>query len=204
MISARALPTPRAAFLAAAFALLVVNTLVYLVSGTPSEALDSVAWLVLLALFELETGLGPGGGHPRATTAIRAVRLAAAAALVVALAGYLRDDEWLDVLNLGLWIAVVALLELEVRGPGLVARYRASFSAAAVALYAGLSCVALAWFWLGYRFDAYDAVLWLIAFAALELDVLGLKAKAGGANRAPRPPRSSADEGPASGRDRPR
>ena len=37
-------------------ALLIGNTSVYLWRGTPSEALDSLAWLVLLLSFQAETG----------------------------------------------------------------------------------------------------------------------------------------------------
>ena len=159
--------------MAAIFPLLVVNTLVFLVSGTPNEALDSVAWLILLALFELETGRVITLRGRRVTTAIRAMRLGAIAALVAALAGYVREQEWLDVLNVGLWIAVVALLELEVRRPEAARQHRATFSAAAVALYLGLTALAVAWLWRGDWFDAYDAALWLVAFAAIEMNVLG-------------------------------
>jgi hypothetical protein len=31
----------------------------------------------------------------------------------------------------------------------------------------------LAWLWQGDWFDAYDAALWLVAFAMIELNVLG-------------------------------
>ena len=37
-------------------------------------------------------------------------------------------------------------------------------------------CVA-AWLWRGEWFEAYDAALWLIAFATLEMDVLGFTRK---------------------------
>jgi hypothetical protein len=166
--------------MAAIFTLLVVNTLAYLASGTPSEALDSVAWLILLALFELETGHAARLSHPRATVTVRAVRFVAAAALVAALAGYLQGSEWLDALNVGLWVAVVALLELEVRHPELVTRHRVMFLATALVFYAGLAALVAAWLWRGDWFDAYDAALWLTAFATLELDVLGLAPSSGG------------------------
>lgn len=165
--------------MAAIFMLLTFNTVVFLATGTLSETLDSVGWFTLLALFEVETGstlgLRAGLRDRRAAAAmIRAVRLIATAALIAAMMGYVREQEWLDVANVGLWIAVVALLELEVRRPEAVTRHRASFSAAALALYAGLSALVVAWFWRGDWFYAYDAALWLVAFATLEMDVLGL------------------------------
>jgi hypothetical protein len=167
--------------MAAIFTLLTFNTVVFLASGTLSEALDSVAWLTLLALFEVETGstlsVRVGLRGRRAISVIHGVRLVATAALIAAMLGYVLDKEWLDVLNVALWVAVVALLELEVHRPETVMRHRAIFSVAALALYAGLSALVVAWFWRGDWFYAYDAALWLTAFATLEIDVLGFIGK---------------------------
>ncbi len=160
-------------FKAAVFALLALNTAAYLASGTPSEALDSLAWLALLVSFELETRFAGRFREGRMNTAIRVVRMAAAAALVIALMGYVRSGEWLDTVNVGLWIGVVALLEFEVRRPDDVTRHRKGFVAATSALYAGLVGLVLAWLLRGEWFDAYDAVLWLVAFATLEMGLLG-------------------------------
>jgi hypothetical protein len=157
-------------FKAGLIALLVGNTSVYLWRGTPSEALDSLAWLVLLLSFEAETGRD-GLRGPRAALVARICRLAAAAALVAAAIGYFRDEEWLDVANLALWIAVVALLEAQVRYTRLAAQRRAAFTGLAVALYSALSTVMLAWAWRGEWFDAWDALLWLIAFATIEMNL---------------------------------
>jgi hypothetical protein len=99
--------------------------------------------------------------------------LLAAAALAAAAAGYVRGKEWLDAINIGLWIGVVALLEIEVRRPDAVMRYRGGFLAVTTVLYAGLVGLVLAWLLRGEWFDAYDAALWLAAFATLEMDLLG-------------------------------
>ena len=164
---------------AAVFALLAINTAIFLSTGSLSEALDSVAWLMLLVLFELETG-GIARTHgARIMKIVRALRLCAAAALVAALVGYARSAEWADVTNVTLWCAVVGLLEFEVRWPAIFARHRAVFAAAAAFLYFGLATLAGLWLWRGEWFDAYDAVLWLIAFATLEMDVLGFIARKG-------------------------
>jgi hypothetical protein len=161
-------------FKAALFGLLAWNTAVYALTGTASEALDSAAWLTLLLAFELETGLGARFVEGRWAAVLRAVRLVAAAAIFAAGIGYVRDAEWLDAANIGLWIAVVALLELEVRYPALVAAQRTQCTAAAVTLYSGLAILVLAWLWQGDWFDAYDAALWLVAFATIEINVLGI------------------------------
>jgi hypothetical protein len=158
-------------FRAALVALLAWNTAVYLWSGTRSEALDSTAWLVLLLSFELETGRGERRIGPRVALFARACRLGAAAALVAATIGYVGEKEWLDAINMGLWVAVVALLDIQVRHPGIAARRRRVFTAAAAVLYSALAALVLAWAWRGEWFDAYDALLWLIAFAAIEMNI---------------------------------
>ena len=152
-------------------ALLVGNSAVYLWRGTPSEALDSLAWLVLLLSFEAETG---GRGLPMgpwASRFVRTCRIVAAAALLAATIGYYRDEEWLDFANMGLWIAVVGLLEAQVRHPALASRRRAALTVLAVMLYSALAIVAFAWAWRGEWFDAWDAALWLIAFATIEMNL---------------------------------
>jgi hypothetical protein len=169
-------------FKAAVFGLLAWNTAIYALSGTASEALDSVAWLTLLAAFELETGVGGRFGEGRVAALLRGIRLAAGAAIFAAGIGYVRDNEWLDAANLALWIAVVALLEFDVRYPAAVSRHRARFTAATATLYCGLAALVLVWMWQGEWFDAYDATLWLVAFLTIEINVL----------RIPRAPASAA------------
>lgn len=157
---------------AAIFALLACNAAIFSFTGTFTEALDAGAWLILLALFELETGHGPWPGTARAATALHAVRLVAAAAIGIAAVGYLYEGQWLDAVNTGLWIAVVVLLEFEVRYPDAMARRRTACTALAAVLYAGLAALVPVWAWRGEWFDAYDATLWLVAFATIEINVL--------------------------------
>ena len=179
---------------AAVFALLVLNTGTYLASGSFSEGLDSIAWLALLALFQLEilgrTQFLPGKRVEKLCasqffiTAVHAIRLIALAAVGAAAAGYFYEREWLDAANAGLWIMVVVLLEFGVRRPNTVAAHRVRFTVAAAALYAGLIAIALVWLARGELFDAYDAALWLIAFAIIEMNVLEAARRAA-ASRAP-------------------
>ena len=157
----------------ALFALLAFNTAAYLLTGTASQALDSIAWLALLAMFELETGRSGRFREGRVNVFIRIVRIAAALALLAALLGYWQQREWLDVVNVTLWIGVVVALELGVRRPDIVARHRRGFVAGSAALYAALVGLVLAWLLRREWFDAYDAALWLVAFALLEAGLLG-------------------------------
>lgn len=157
-------------FKAMVFGLLAWNMAVFIHSGTLAEGVDSVAWLILLALFELETG---GVSLPRRRSAlIHGARLLAAVAIPVAAVGYVLDEEWLDAINAALWIAVVLMLEFQVRFPRFAARHRAAVVAVATGLYSSLGWVALAWLWRSEWFSAYDAVLWLVAFVTIEVNVL--------------------------------
>ena len=158
----------------AVFAVLTCNTAYYLYAGTLSKGLDAAAWLVLLALYALETGFAVQFQTPRAAFALRAARLAAAAGVCAAGIGYVIEQDSLDAVNAALWIAVVVLLEFEVRRPRELAQFRTAFTAAAAALYAGLALLVLMWGWRGEWFDAYDALLWLVAFATIEMDVLAV------------------------------
>jgi hypothetical protein len=162
----------------AVFALLVGNTAYYLYAGTLSKGLDAAAWLVLLALFALETGFAVHVRTPRAAIALRAGRLVAAVGICAAGIGYVFERDLLDALNTVLWIAVVVLLEFEVRRPREIARFRAAFTATAAALYLGLAILVLIWVSRAEWFDAYDALLWLIAFATIEMDVLAVASPA--------------------------
>jgi hypothetical protein len=172
----RLMPAPRAQaraywwFKAVVFALLAWNTAVFVYSGTVSEGLDSIAWLVLLALFELETGAA--AAPSRWAAVIQGARLVAAMAIPVAAIGYFLDREWFDTINSALWIAVVVVLELQVRFPAAAAGYRAWSGVVLAALYASLAAIAVVWLWRAEWFSAYDAILWLLAFVTIEINVL--------------------------------
>jgi len=157
-------------FKAIVFALLALNAAVYLVTGTASEGIDSVAWLLLLVLFELETSAGPLS--PNTAGMVHGARLLAGAAIPVAAIGYALNREWLDAINAALWIGVVVLLEFQVRFRQSALRFRLLFFTLAAALYAGLVSVAVVWLWRADWFSAYDACLWLLAFATIEFNVV--------------------------------
>lgn len=159
-------------FKAGVFALLAANAAVFSVSGTLSESLDSVAWLTLLALFEIETAHGERVRARHATALVRGLRIVAAAAVAAAAARYVQERAWLDAANAWLWIAVVALLEWEVRFPHVAQRCRGPVAAVAITLYGALALLVPLWAWRGEWFDAYDALLWLVAFATIEMNVL--------------------------------
>ncbi len=161
-----------AGFELAVFLLLTANATIFAIRGTAAEGLDSVAWLILLLLFGLETAHAGLLSSRRALILVHTARLAAGVAVVVAAIGYVIEMDWLDAANAWLWIAVVVLLEFKVRYVRGVARHHALLESIAVACYLGLAAFAVAWAWRGEWFDAYDAALWLVAFATIEMNVL--------------------------------
>jgi hypothetical protein len=159
-------------FKAALFLLLAADTAYFVIYGTASKGIDASAWLVLFALFEAETSFRDRLDGERAKFVVRALRLAAAAGVIAATIGYVFEDNALDATNSALWIAVVVLLELELRFPQAAARHRRAFGIAAAALYGGLGVLVVLWALRAMWIDAYDAALWLTAFATIELDIL--------------------------------
>jgi len=157
------------------YVLLAGNAVYFSVAGTLSKAIDACAWLALLALYEAELRSWTTWISARRRNALRAARLAAGAGVIAATVGYVFENNALDALNSALWIAVVILLEIEVRWPQVVEHSRVVFSAIAVALYGSLAGLVLAWASRSEWMDAYDALLWLVAFATIELNVLAKK-----------------------------
>ena len=165
----RVTPPLVSALKAALFLLLIANAVYFVLSGSASKAVDSCAWLALLALFEAEAAFARHFSGAHRQRVVRAARLAAAAGVVAATIGYVFEDNVLDAANSVLWILVVALLEVQFRAPAFTARHALTVSVIAVGIYGGLGVLVLLWAMQGLWFDAYDAVLWLIAFVAIEL-----------------------------------
>ncbi len=158
-------------FKTAVYVLLAANLALYALFGSANELVDSVAWVALLALFEIETAHGARLSALEIRL-VHVLRLVAAAGVLAAAAGYVAEAEWLDAANAWLWVAVVVLLEIEVRFPAAVGRRRESFLIAAAVLYSALLLPVPVWAWQGAWLDAWDAALWLAAFFAIELNVL--------------------------------
>jgi hypothetical protein len=158
-------------FKAGLLVLLAANTVYFAVVGTASKGIDAFAWLTLLLLFDIETAYKDRLRSRGAQLGVRAARLLAGAGVIAATIGYVFEEDTLDAVNAVLWIAVVVLLEMELRWPALIARQRTGFNIAAVALFGGLALLVLLWAASGMWLDAYDAVLWLVAFAAIEVDL---------------------------------
>ncbi|MDI9237505.1 hypothetical protein QLQ15_01080 [Lysobacter sp. LF1] len=165
------------------YALLAMDVVLYALYGRLTELIDTAAWLVLLLLFEWETG---GWRLPaRWLPVLHGVRLLAAVAVVVAVVGYALERVWLDFANETVWLGVIALLELEVRLPASAVRLHRVRRFMAAGLYLALIGFLLTWTVMGFGeqdphaawLDSWDALLWLTAFVVIELNVFGFDAR---------------------------
>ena len=81
---------------------------------------------------------------------------------------------WVDVVNSGTWLLILALLELDVR-PGVKGLFPGWFAAASLRakylLYAVIAGVAVYWGIFGTFLDFWDACLWIAAFVFIERNV---------------------------------
>ena len=82
------------------------------------------------------------------------------------------ERAWLDVLNAGVWVLIVAILELEIylKSSKLVGtKFFITYKAFKGLLYLILVVDVFYWWWLDAPWDAWDAFLWLVAFFFIEM-----------------------------------
>jgi hypothetical protein len=161
-----------AAFKAGVYLLLATNVLLYTLHGSLAETVDTAAWVVLLLLFEAETGgwrIAPWQRRP-----MHGLRLLAGTAVLWACLAYASRGEWLDFANAATWLGVVVALELELRVSEDFVHFHSLRRRFTWLLYAALAGFALLWLLQAAWLDAWDATLWLVAFVAIELNVFGL------------------------------
>ena len=82
---------------------------------------------------------------------------------------------WTDVLNAGVWVLIVAIIELEIylKSSKLVGTsFYKAYKSFKVFLYLILFVNAAYWFILGEPWDAWDAFLWLVAFFFIEMNMV--------------------------------
>lgn len=169
-----ALPYPK--YKLTILALLSLNVFIYPLVDTWVSAVDALAWVILLVMFELET---LKDFAPNQAT-LHKIRNGLIVVIALVLIIYLFDHEWLDIINSILWFGLIALLELEVRHPEKVQEYGRTFWIANIAVFAGLMSLVGVWAWQGSWLDAYDAALWIAAFGVIEVDIFRfLKLKRG-------------------------
>lgn len=150
--------------------LLALNAVIYVMTDTLISAADALAWLVLLVMYELEAN----GVALMEKKTLQGIRNVLIAVIGLAFVSYVRDSQWLDVINSALWFLLIVLLELEVRWPHKISKYRQSYWLATGTVFAGLIAIAITWAWHSAWMAFYDATLWIVAFASIEMDIFQL------------------------------
>lgn len=171
-------PWPKLALLL----LLTIDVVIFARVGEPGSGIDAFAWLLLLMLVEAEAEFSEQLRARGASLVVQGLRAAAIVAILAAASVFFREKDWVDASNSLLWIAVAAMLEIEVRYPRTVARFRRAFRIAAGVLYGGLALLVIVWLARGEWIDAYDAALWLAAFVVIERDVMRFSDRAAAAS----------------------
>lgn len=151
-------------------ALLLINALTFLFRGEWNDSFDSLAWIVLMLLYEIQSGnvLAMHQLHPK----LPWIRNLAVLVVVVAETSYLFEGAWLDGVYSLLWLLVVVLFELESRFKQQVVASPWLFRTAAAVLALGMAGVILAWMMNEAYFNAYDGLIWSFAFLIIDLDLM--------------------------------
>lgn len=147
--------------------LVIINILIYAVDDIPS-ALDDTAWLGLLLLIDTETRHEMSKLHRKV---LHGVRYCLAALILAGFINSIGTEAWLDVINTSLWFSIIILMEIEVRCPERARTLSLFVLTGYLGLLLGLVIVAGLWLWQGSWLDAYDACLWIAAFAIIEQDI---------------------------------
>ena len=160
------------------YALLLVNVwLLVRAAGNaqtvPYKAVDQVGWLLILGVFEWETrtpvttGARPLLGWPIG------VELLGYGFALFALACYWIDSLWIDVGNALVWLVISAMIWLDILRPvaSATGAHRRR-NAIKLALYVATFACAVLWGLQGSVLDFYDAVLWILCFFAIEMNLL--------------------------------
>jgi hypothetical protein len=180
-----------------------------------AQTIDTVAWVLLLALFELETSVLPDSTlrRRRVQWTLHGIRGVCALVILNSLAGYAgrflgyldveplpaivasaavlaeaQHPALLDAVNAAAWILVVLLLEAEVRlqvRGALGGMLLRPGTALKSVVYAVLLCAAVYWGFVGDFLDFWDAFLWLLAFVFIELNIFQWQEESKQLGRAP-------------------
>lgn len=148
--------------------LLTLNAAIYAVVDTLTTAIDAGTWLILLLIYELEAS---SSGLPISESILNKIRTGLIGVIGLVFFSYLHDSEWLDVSNSLLWFALIAIMEMEVRQPEIVFKYANLFWLLTIVIFSGLIAMSGIWLWQRAWLDAYDALLWIVAFGLIEVDL---------------------------------
>ncbi len=160
-------------FKAVLYSLLVANIFLFLAEASPTKAIDEIGWLLLLGVFEWETRR-PDAATWKGWPLI--VELTGYALAIYAFVDYGLSREWLDLGNSAVWLLISALIVLDIVRPVAAgARGQQWRTLAKGSLYLATFGFALAWGITGVWLDFWDAMLWILCFFVIEINIFRLE-----------------------------
>ena len=150
--------------------LLSLDVLFYAFWGTLPHFLETLSWLLLLIIYELETL----NVKPIVDNIMSIIRNSLIAIIAWCGLMYALDQTWLDVANFALWFVMIIVFELNMRGPESLKQYQQHYELISYSVLGGLIIVAGIWLFSSAWLDAFDAIIWLITLAVIDLDVFKL------------------------------
>jgi hypothetical protein len=156
------------------YALLALNIFLFFEYAAPHEGIDSLGWVILLAMFEWQTReRRKPPGTLIGKTIFYGIHLLAYALILYAWAEYFRAKDWVDFLNETAWLVIVALIEIDVY-LGDKNRWHKHWLHHSLKslMYGGVFLLALKWGLDGDWLDFYDGVLWIVCFFAIEMNLV--------------------------------
>jgi hypothetical protein len=155
------------------YALLAFNIYLFASHETVTEALDSFGWVILLGTFEYESSSlheqysSKWEQYALIGAQVVGYLMAMHAAMMYALRG-----DWLDLTNSVVWLLVCAAIGYDMYAPGQYGGWEWRLrNAIKFALYGTLALIAIWWGIQGDLLDFYDATLWILCFAVVELNI---------------------------------
>lgn len=165
------------AFKAVVYAALLANVGVFMWDADDwlaPKAIDQIGWVIILAVFEWETGrLRRGQALTRISAPALLAELAGYGCAAYALQHHVVTGNAVEVANSIAWLAISALIWVDLfrpagaRGP--------TRTLLRLSLFAVTLACAMWWAGTGSWLDFWDAVIWIICFFVIELNIFGLK-----------------------------
>lgn len=164
------------AFKVVVYAALLANVGLFIADGQDvlaPKAVDQVGWLILLGVFEWETGrLAQGVPLTRISAPALAFELVGYACALFALSHYIALRDPVEILNSAAWLAISVLIWVDLFRPDTARTPLRSMLR--WTLY-GITLVCAIWWGIdGALLDFWDAASWIICFFVIEINIFGL------------------------------
>jgi hypothetical protein len=140
------------------------------------KAIDQFGWVIILGVFEWETGrLQSGQAITRISAGALAAELAGYACALYALAHYISIRDPVEIANATAWLAISVLIWVDLLRPANARSPPRSDLRSILrwGLYLITFLCALLWWRDGAWLDFWDAVIWIICFFVIEINIFG-------------------------------